>query len=96
MVEGDELGVAFERVEATWTPAKPACRSVVVRRFAIARKVRADVIEHAVEQDAEAAAFRLGDQVVEVGVVTEPGISPSSSSRNAMNSACRFRGAVRP
>ena len=74
VVEGKQLGVALECVEAARAPAEPACRSVGVRRFAIARKVRADVIEHTVEQYPQAATVRLGYEVVEVGVITKPGI----------------------
>ena len=40
----------------------------------MAREIHADMVEHTIEQDPQAAAVRLGDQVVEVGVVAEPGI----------------------
>ncbi len=40
--------------------------------------VHADVIKHAVEQNTQAPAVRFGEQLVEVGVVTEPGIDTCS------------------
>ena len=36
------------------------------------REISSDVVEHAVEQHPQPARLRLGDQMVEVGVVAEP------------------------
>lgn len=74
VVEGDQPVVAFERVKAPGTSAEPARGDVVLGSLAVARKIHPDVVEHAVEQDAQAASVRLGDEVVEIGIVAEPGI----------------------
>ena len=42
----------------------------------IPREVGADVVEHPVEQNPQAAPVRLVDKSVEVGVVTEAGVDP--------------------
>jgi hypothetical protein len=71
VVERDQVAVALEGVEAAGAPAEPASRGFVFEGFAVARKVGAHVVEHPVEQDAQPAVVRLGDQMVEVGVVAE-------------------------
>jgi len=42
--------------------------------FLKGRKVPADMIEHAVQDQAQATAVSGGDQCVEIGIVAEPGI----------------------
>ena len=71
VVEGDQLAVPLERLEAVAAGGTSRCRRPR-DGLAVAREVGADVVEHAVEQDAQPAPVRLRDEVVEVGVVAEP------------------------
>ena len=67
--------MALERRETVAALAEP--RVVATReRILVAGEVGADVVEHAVEQDPQATPAGLGDQVVEVGVVTEARVDP--------------------
>ena len=68
--------MAFEGVEPARPPAKPARRRVIVRRFAITRKIDADVVEHPVQQHPQTAPSRFSDQVVEIVVVAKSRIDP--------------------
>ncbi len=75
VVQRDELAVALECLELAAGAAEP--RSVVAGDgVSVAREVGPDMVEDTVEQDAQTTAVRLGDEFVEVGVVTEPGVDP--------------------
>ena len=76
VVQREQTTMPFESVKVTGAPAKPARCRIVVRRFAIAREVDTDVVEHTVEQHTQAPPTRLGDEVVEVVVAAEPRIDP--------------------
>ncbi len=75
MVERDQLAVPFERVEIVAAPAKPRRRRIIGSArhgIAVAGELGADVVEDAVEKYPQPAPVRLGDQMVEVGVVAQP------------------------
>jgi hypothetical protein len=74
VVQREQTAMSFEGVEAAQAPAKPARCRIIVRRFAIAREVDTNVVEYAVEQQTQPPSMRLGDEVVEIIVVAEPGI----------------------
>lgn len=76
MIEREQTAMSFEGVKVSWAAAEPACRRIVMCRFAIAGEVDTDVVEHAVEKHPQAPAMGLGDEVVEIMVVAEPRIDP--------------------
>ena len=73
VVEGDELAVALEGVEAAGAAAEPADRLgvVVVDSAAVAAEIGSDMVEHAVEQHPQPPPVGFVDEVIEVGVVTQ-------------------------
>ena len=78
VVQRDETVVPLERLETLAALAEP--RVVATReRFLVAGEVAADVVEDAVEQDPQATPTGLGDEMIEVGVITEARVDPEWS-----------------